>query len=420
MEPIRVLTGKAAHYARLHAKAEVVEAKLRAKLGVIATKYNTLMPCENNFSQSDAYHRHILLEDYDKAIMLMSRHNGVRKARDREWPTEPEAKAREMYSFICEYRQKLSLKWTKEFDLKGQLFTAPVTSPVHTLDTIPDRPGILQWGDHIRPGTPGTLSPEITGHEFLMRGSITQVLLNLLTHQAMKHDECTKFDQAQLTEWKRDIDAIKDKASVIEQCLSAIREWERPRNAYAQAMRDERYSDALEIRRQISHMRLLGIFNYINLDDATDIEKWARNAERGIYNRAIEQAKAIGVPRNWESKHFRRLQERTHMKVVSSLVLGPNRSSVISRLETCVIKPQDLAFMTPAELDPEAAEAQRKFQEWKSRASKVNLDDYSDGMYACPRCKCRKTDYTERQTRSADEPMTVFLFCLGCNKRWRM
>ena len=419
MEPKVELTGKAAYYARLNARAEVTEAKLREKLNVISTKYLTLMPSENNFSQNNAYRRHILLEDYDKAITLMSRHNCVRKVlATKEWSTERETKAKEMYSFICEYRQDMSRKWTKEYKLKEGRFSKPAIDSVRTISTIPSIPGVLLWGNHSTTSSPP--SPEIGGYQFLMRGTTKQVLFNLLTHQALKHAECTKFDLSQVTQWKQNIDAIDDKPTVIEQCLSAIREWERPRNAYAQAMKEERYGDALDLRRQISHMRLLGIFNCIHLDDTTDIEKWARNAERGIYNRALDLAKAANTPRNWESRDFRRLQERTHMKVVSTLVLSANRSNVISRLETCVIKPQDLAFMTPEELDPEAAEAQRKFQEWKTRASQVNLDDYSDGMYACPRCKCRKTDYTERQTRSADEPMTVFLFCLACNKRWRM
>lgn len=29
------------------------------------------------------------------------------------------------------------------------------------------------------------------------------------------------------------------------------------------------------------------------------------------------------------------------------------------------------------------------------------------------------TDYYEKQTRSADEPMTVFGTCLDCGKKWR-
>ena len=39
----------------------------------------------------------------------------------------------------------------------------------------------------------------------------------------------------------------------------------------------------------------------------------------------------------------------------------------------------------------------------------------------CPNrnCRARKAIYTEVQTRSADEPMTLFITCLVCGKRWK-
>lgn len=46
-------------------------------------------------------------------------------------------------------------------------------------------------------------------------------------------------------------------------------------------------------------------------------------------------------------------------------------------------------------------------------------DEYPDtGLLCCPKCKRHTTKYYEMQTRSADEPMTVFSRCL-CGKRWR-
>eukprot|EP00531_Pseudo-nitzschia_arenysensis_P002515 CAMPEP_0116142428 /NCGR_PEP_ID=MMETSP0329-20121206/14906_1 /TAXON_ID=697910 /ORGANISM="Pseudo-nitzschia arenysensis, Strain B593" /LENGTH=312 /DNA_ID=CAMNT_0003637669 /DNA_START=85 /DNA_END=1020 /DNA_ORIENTATION=+ len=39
-------------------------------------------------------------------------------------------------------------------------------------------------------------------------------------------------------------------------------------------------------------------------------------------------------------------------------------------------------------------------------------------LFTCGRCKSTKTTSTQKQTRSADEPMTVFVLCLNCNNRW--
>lgn len=38
--------------------------------------------------------------------------------------------------------------------------------------------------------------------------------------------------------------------------------------------------------------------------------------------------------------------------------------------------------------------------------------------WQCNGCKLRKCTYYELQTRSADEPMTIFIHCLNCGKRW--
>jgi DNA-directed RNA polymerase subunit M/transcription elongation factor TFIIS len=60
-------------------------------------------------------------------------------------------------------------------------------------------------------------------------------------------------------------------------------------------------------------------------------------------------------------------------------------------------------------------------QEWLREAypthikSDVNIEK---SILVCVRCQKRSVDYCEKQTRGADEPMTVFAHCLACNKRW--
>jgi transcription elongation factor S-II len=37
----------------------------------------------------------------------------------------------------------------------------------------------------------------------------------------------------------------------------------------------------------------------------------------------------------------------------------------------------------------------------------------------CKNCGGSNTQYTEKQTRSADEPMTTFMLCRDCRARWK-
>lgn len=40
-------------------------------------------------------------------------------------------------------------------------------------------------------------------------------------------------------------------------------------------------------------------------------------------------------------------------------------------------------------------------------------------LFTCGKCKKKRCTYTQVQTRSADEPMTTFVFCNDCGNRWK-
>eukprot|EP00937_MAST-01D_sp_MAST-1D-sp2_P001152 g1152.t1 len=42
-----------------------------------------------------------------------------------------------------------------------------------------------------------------------------------------------------------------------------------------------------------------------------------------------------------------------------------------------------------------------------------------DSLFRCERCKSAKTQSVQVQTRSADEPMTVFVTCMDCGYKWK-
>lgn len=39
--------------------------------------------------------------------------------------------------------------------------------------------------------------------------------------------------------------------------------------------------------------------------------------------------------------------------------------------------------------------------------------------FTCGKCKKKKCTYYEKQTRSADEPMTLFITCTYCGNKWK-
>lgn len=48
----------------------------------------------------------------------------------------------------------------------------------------------------------------------------------------------------------------------------------------------------------------------------------------------------------------------------------------------------------------------------------VNQGTETD-MFTCGKCRQKKCTYTQLQTRSSDEPMTTFVYCMHCGNRWK-
>lgn len=89
------------------------------------------------------------------------------------------------------------------------------------------------------------------------------------------------------------------------------------------------------------------------------------------------------------------------------------------------IKPEELATMdvikmVSKEKQKEIAETKNNKvtsiqSDWEMKHTKV-----TEGVYKCGKCGCNKTTQKEMQTRSADEPMTVFITCVECGNGWKI
>ena len=75
--------------------------------------------------------------------------------------------------------------------------------------------------------------------------------------------------------------------------------------------------------------------------------------------------------------------------------------------------------MTPQELFPEYWKELIDEKYRKEKLLYMIREVPKTTKFKCRRCKSRKTTYYELQTRSADEPMTTFITCLNCGKRWK-
>ncbi|KAJ5198227.1 uncharacterized protein N7498_007344 [Penicillium cinerascens] len=105
---------------------------------------------------------------------------------------------------------------------------------------------------------------------------------------------------------------------------------------------------------------------------------------------------------------FQNLKNKSNLKLRSRVVSGE-------------ITPDRFVRMTSDELrSEEQIEKDKKLQKQNMDNAMVPQQERSiSTSLQCGKCGQRKVTYTEAQTRSADEPMTLFCTCMNCGKSWR-
>jgi DNA-directed RNA polymerase subunit M/transcription elongation factor TFIIS len=148
------------------------------------------------------------------------------------------------------------------------------------------------------------------------------------------------------------------------------------------------------------------------LQPILDDEKMAINLEKGVYNFTIKEANNRKIIKKWENPHFSQL----YLDRLRSIYVNLKNKELLEHLKNNDITPQTLAFMTHQEMNP---------ARWRiliEQKMKRDANKYTDNirastdMFTCKKCKSKRTTYYELQTRSADEPATIFVTCLDCGK----
>jgi len=167
---------------------------------------------------------------------------------------------------------------------------------------------------------------------------------------------------------------------------------------------------------------------------------YAKNIEKAVWLWAVDESKKNNEKAVFENRLLRQrykqkvvqlMKELTRAPVVAcTLAVAGDRVKVrcevqpqlLRRLLRKEVTSQDLPNMRAEQLWPNGPWARSMFKlkekELVLERSKAKEEDYN-GLLKCGRCKSTKTDYTTMQTRSADEPATVFASCRNCGNRWR-
>ena len=92
-------------------------------------------------------------------------------------------------------------------------------------------------------------------------------------------------------------------------------------------------------------------------------------------------------------------------------------NELIELLHNGTVDPSNLATMSPAELFPSRWKTVQKCLALERERKETS--GFRTDQFTCSRCRGTDCSYYQLQTRSADEPITTFVTCLTCTKRWR-
>lgn len=143
----------------------------------------------------------------------------------------------------------------------------------------------------------------------------------------------------------------------------------------------------------------------------------ALNLERGIYNFTLRESDTKNIVKKWDNGYFVQI----YADRLRTVCINLGNDHVVKMLTTKQIKAHELAFMTHQDMNPDKWGALIKAKQLRDKHKYETKVEASTDNFTCPNSKCRSTKctYYQLQTRSADEPMTTFVTCIDCGKRWK-
>lgn len=149
--------------------------------------------------------------------------------------------------------------------------------------------------------------------------------------------------------------------------------------------------------------------------DTNDITE---QMEKSIYEYTSNECKSRNYVVNWNNKYFVNI----YIDRLRSVTINMKNSENIKKLLVeKKLNPRDYVFMSHQEINPERWKQLIKEKTIRDENKFNNKQEASTDLFTCPRstCKSKRCTYYEMQTRSADEPMTIFVTCLDCGKNFK-
>ena len=144
--------------------------------------------------------------------------------------------------------------------------------------------------------------------------------------------------------------------------------------------------------------------------------------EQSIYKYTLDKSKERCIQQDITNDFFKRIYVNKLHQIYLNLKPDSGLDNVffIDRLLNEELDIDNIANLTPQEINPES---------WNELLIRQNAAEelaQNSGLgtlteeFTCGRCKGNKTRYNLIADRGADESYSVHIYCIQCNKKWRI
>ena len=147
----------------------------------------------------------------------------------------------------------------------------------------------------------------------------------------------------------------------------------------------------------------------------------AEELEQGVFKATIQEAQRRHVTCHWKNLLFNHIYQTKIRQVVGNILPESYvaNKTLLNDLQSGKYTLDEICKFDAYHLSNERwKDYFHRRQQQEKRQLEGNKAMATD-QFLCTRCHKRECTYYEMQTRSADEPMTIFITCMNCGKHWR-
>lgn len=146
-----------------------------------------------------------------------------------------------------------------------------------------------------------------------------------------------------------------------------------------------------------------------------------KDIEIGIFNWTIDYANLHDIVKTWKNSKFLKIYIEKSRSIISNLDKNSyiQNTNLTKRILEHEFLPHEISYMKPENVFPDRWKETMETLMKRYENAYENKTQAMTNMFTCGKCRKKECTFYELQTRSADEPSTIFIRCVNCGNSWR-